>query len=113
MAEIVWLTGNDAPVNAGGERVLAHVTKAMPYTVALIPNLAIPYPHPEKHKKGDITAFTTDAVFAVEVKDLAANIEVTEQHMFVNSSPRRSPYPGTRIKAQITQITAWRKIALV
>ena len=100
MARIIWLTGNPAPVNAGEERVLAYLAKTLPDSVALIPNLTIPYPHPERPDEYDIIAITPDAVFAVEVKDLAANIEITEQHMFVNGSPRRNPYLGTRIKAQ-------------
>ena len=100
MARIIWLTGNPVPVNAGEERVLAHLAKTLPDSVALIPNLTIPYPHPERPDEYDIIAITPDAVFAVEVKDLAANIEITEQHMFVNGSPRRNPYLSTRIKAQ-------------
>jgi serine/threonine protein kinase len=100
MARIIWLTDHPAPVNAGEERALAHLAKTLPDSVALIPNLTIPYTHPQNPEEYDIIAITPDAVFVVEVKDLAADIEIDEQHMFVNGNPRSNPYLTTRIKAQ-------------
>ena len=100
MARIIWLTDHPAPVNAGEERALAHLAKTLPDSVALIPNLTIPFAHPQNPEEYDIIAITPDAVFVVEVKDLAADIEIDEQHMFVNGNPRSNPYLTTRIKAQ-------------
>jgi len=100
MARIIWLTDHPAPVNAGEERALAHLAETLPDSVALIPNLTIPYPHPQNPEEYDIIAVTPDAVFVIEVKDLAGNLEIEEQHMFVNGNPRSNPYLTTRIKAQ-------------
>ena len=100
MAKIVWLTDHPKPVNAGEQRVLDHLTKVLPDSVTLIPNLTIPYMRPEQPEEYDIIAVTPDAVFAIEVKDLAPPVEITEQQMFVNGNPRANPYLKTRIKAQ-------------
>lgn len=100
MARIIYLTDHPAPVNAGEERALAHLAKTLPDSVALIPNLTIPFPHPQNPEEYDIIAVTPDAVFVIEVKDLAGNVEIDEQNMFVNGNPRSNPYLTTRIKAQ-------------
>lgn len=100
MARIIWLTDHPAPVNAGEERALAHLAATLPDSVALIPNLTIPYVHPQNPEEYDIIAITPDAVFVIEVKDLAGDVEIDEQHMFVNGNPRSNPYLTTRIKAQ-------------
>jgi serine/threonine protein kinase len=100
MAKIVWLTDHPKPVNSGEQRVLDHLTKALPDSVTLIPNLTIPYMRPEQPEEYDIIAVSPDAVFAIEVKDLAPPVEITEQQMFVNGNPRGNPYLKTRIKAQ-------------
>jgi serine/threonine protein kinase len=100
MARIIWLTDHPAPVNAGEERALDHLAKTLPDSVALIPNLTIPFTHPQNPEEYDIIAVTPDAVFVIEVKDLAGNVEIDEQNMFVNGNPRSNPYLTTRIKAQ-------------
>ncbi len=100
MARIIWITDHPAPVNAGEGRALAHLAETLPDSVALIPNLTIPYVHPQNPEEYDIIAVTPDAVFVIEVKDLAGDVEIDEQHMFVNGNPRSNPYLTTRIKAQ-------------
>ena len=100
MAKLFWLVDHPEPVNAGEQRVLDHLTKTLPDSVTLIPNLTIPYARPEQPEEYDIIAVTPDAVFAIEVKDLAPSVEITEQQMFVNGNPRANPYLKTRIKAQ-------------
>ena len=100
MAKIVWLTDHPKPVNAGEQRALDHLAKVLPDSVTLIPNLTIPYMRPKQPEEYDIIAVTPDAVFAIEVKDLAPPVEITEQQMFVNGNPRANPFLKTRIKAQ-------------
>jgi serine/threonine protein kinase len=100
MAKIVRLTDQPEPVNAGEQRVLDHLASSLPDSVTLIPNLTIPYHRPEQPEEYDIIAVTPDSVFAIEVKDLAPPVEITEQQMFVNGNPRGNPYLRTRSKAQ-------------
>ena len=100
VAKLLWLADHPKPVNAGEQRVLDHLTKTLPDSVILIPNLTIPYARPEQPEEYDIIAITPDAVFAIEVKDIAPSVEITEQHMFVNGNPRGNPYIRTRVKAQ-------------
>jgi serine/threonine protein kinase len=100
MAKVFWLVDHPKPVNAGEKRVLDHLIKTLPDSVVLIPNLTIPFPRPEEPSEYDIIAITPDAVFAIEVKDLAQSVEFTEQYMYVNGNPRGNPYIATRNKAQ-------------
>ena len=100
MAKVVWLADHPKPVNSGEQRVLNHLKDSLPDSVTLIPNLTIPYLRPEQPEEYDIIAVTPDAVFAIEVKDLAQPVEITEQQMFVNGNPRANPFLRTRIKAQ-------------
>ena len=91
MAKIVWLVDHPEPVNAGEQRVLDHLTRTLPDSVTLIPNLTIPYARPEQPEEYDIIAVTPDSVFAIDVKDLAPSVEITELQMFVNGNPRANP----------------------
>ena len=100
MAQVFWLVDHPKPVNAGEKRVLDHLIESLPDSVILIPNLTIPYPWPDEPMEYDIIAVTPDAVFAIEVKDLAQSVEFTEQYMYVNGNVRGNPYVATRKKAQ-------------
>lgn len=100
MAHVVYLSNNPGPVNAGEERALAHLKSTLPDSVWLIPNLTIPFAHPNSPEEFDIIAVTPDAVFAIEVKDLAPAVEIEEQDMFVGGDQRRNPYLSTQTKAQ-------------
>lgn len=110
MARLYWLKDHPEPVNAGEKRVLDHLVQSLPDSVVLIPNLTIPYARPEQPEEYDIIAVTPDAVFAIEVKDLAASVEITEQQMFVNGNPRSNPFLKTRIKAQKLRSKLSRKL---
>jgi len=44
--------------------------------VALIPNLTIPFTHPQNPEEWDIIAVTPDAVFAIEEEDSVGNVEI-------------------------------------
>ena len=94
------LAGNNGPVNDGEKRVLDYLTNALDDDVVLIPNITIPYPFPNTPEENDIIVVTNDAVFVVEVKDLAGVVEITDQEMVVNGDVRGNPYLSTRIKAQ-------------
>lgn len=100
MAIVKHLSNNPGPVNAGEERVLAHLEAALPDSVWLIPNLTIPFALPNTPEEYDIIAVTPDAVFVIEVKDLAQAIEIEEQEMFVGGDQRRNPFLNTQLKAQ-------------
>ena len=100
MAKVVWIADHPKPVNSGEQRALGYLKDSLPDSVSLIPNLTIPYMRPEQPEEYDIIAVTPDAVFAIEVKDLAPPVEITEQQMFVNGNPRANPFLKTRIKAQ-------------
>ena len=100
MAKVVWIADHQKPVNSGEQRALDYFKDSLPDSVTLIPNLTIPYMRPEQPEEYDIIAVTPDAVFAIEVKDLAPPVEITEQQMFVNGNPRANPFLRTRIKAQ-------------
>ena len=100
MAKVVWIADHPKPVNSGEQRALDYLKDSLPDSVTLIPNLTIPYMRPEQPEEYDIIAVTPDAVFAIEVKDLAPPVEITEQQMFVNGNPRANPFLRTRIKAQ-------------
>ena len=99
-AKVHFLAGNSGPVNDGESRVLEHLKASLDDGVVLIPNITIPYPHPNTPEENDIIVVTDDAVFVVEVKDLAGTVEITEQEMVVNGDVRGNPYLSTRIKAQ-------------
>ena len=99
-AQVHLLEGNKGPVNDGERRVLEHLTASLDDGVVLIPNITIPYPHPNTPEENDIIVVTDDAVFVVEVKDLAGSVEIGEQEMVVNGDVRGNPYLSTRIKAQ-------------
>jgi serine/threonine protein kinase len=100
VAKVHLLAGNNGPVNDGESRVLEHLTASLDDGVVLIPNITIPYPHPNTPEENDIIVVTDDAVFVVEVKDLAGTVEISEQEMVVNGDVRGNPYLSTRIKAQ-------------
>ena len=100
MAKLFWLTDHPRPVNTREQRVLDLLIKTLPDSVILIPNLTIPYARPEQPEEYDINAMTPDAVFAIEVEDIAPSVNITEQHMFVNGNPRGSPCIRTRVEAQ-------------
>jgi serine/threonine protein kinase len=99
-ATVHLLAGNSGPVNDGEKRVLDYLAKSLDEGVVLIPNITIPYPFPNTPEENDIIVVTDDAVFVVEVKDLAGTVEITEQEMVVNGDVRGNPYLSTRIKAQ-------------
>jgi serine/threonine protein kinase len=99
-AKVMMLPGNSGPVNDGEKRVLEHLTASLADGVVLIPNITIPYPYPNTPEENDIIVVTDDAVFVVEVKDLAGTVEITEQEMVVDGDVRGNPYLSTRIKAQ-------------
>ena len=100
MATIVSLPGNPGPVNSGEQKVLQHLSSTLSDDVFLLANLTIPYAHPQTPEEYDIIAITPDAVFVIEVKDIAPDVEITPQQMIVGLDIRRNPYLATRIKAQ-------------
>ena len=99
-AKVILLPGNTGPVNDGEKKVLEYLTTSLADGVVLIPNITIPYPYPNTPEENDIIVVTDDAVFVVEVKDLAGTVEITEQEMVVDGDVRGNPYLSTRIKAQ-------------
>jgi hypothetical protein len=98
-ATVISLPGNAGPVNAGEESVLGYLAATLPTSYALIPNITIPYARstPEEY---DIIAVGPDAVFVIEVKTLAGEVEVSEQEMLVDGDVRGNPYNTSRVKAQ-------------
>ena len=99
MAIVQILPGNPGPVNQGEEIVLAHLAKALPDTITLIPNITISYER-DGAEEHDIIAVGPDGVFIIEVKTLAGNVEIGEQLMTVDGDQRSNPWVSTRIKAQ-------------
>ena len=98
MAKVHLINNNPPTVNSGEERALRFLENSLPDSITLIPNLTIPYlDSPEEY---DIIAVAPDAVFVVEVKDLAGDLEFTEQELISSGSVRRNPYLSSRIKAQ-------------
>lgn len=99
MAKIVRLPGNHGPATPGEDEVLQYLAKALPEPFELIANLTIAFVGGSAEEY-DIIAVGPDGVFAIEVKSLAGEVEITEQHMFVNGEIRSNPWTSSRIKAQ-------------
>lgn len=99
MAKVIRLAGNAGPVNTGEDSVLNYLAAELPDSFTLIPNITITFPrdNPEEY---DIIAVGPDAVFVIEVKTLAGEVEIHEQEMLVDGDVRGNPYNTTRIKAQ-------------
>jgi len=99
MAIVKRLPGNPGPVNQGEEVVLAHLEKALPNSITLIPNITISFER-DGAEEYDIIAVGPDGVIVVEVKTIFGSVEITEQTMIVDGDVRSNPWKSSRIKAQ-------------
>ena len=99
MAIVKRLPGNPGPVNQGEEVVLAHLEKALPNSIILIPNITISFERGGAEEY-DIIAVGPDGVIVVEVKTIFGSVEITEQTMFVDGDVRSNPWNSSRLKAQ-------------
>jgi serine/threonine protein kinase len=97
MAEIVDIAG-DGPVNDGEQRVLDALVEQLGPEVRIIPNWTVV--HPGNLDECDAIVVTNDAVFIVETKDLAGDVEVEQNEFIYNEKLRPHPYHQTHKKAQ-------------
>ena len=99
MAIVKRLPGNPGPVNQGEEVVLAHLEKALPNSIILIPNITISFERGGAEEY-DLIAVGPAGVIVVEVQTIFGSVEITEQTMFVDGDVRSNPWNSSRLKAQ-------------
>jgi hypothetical protein len=100
VAQLEWISGEPKFVNASEKRVVEALARNLPATSVLVPNITIPYPLPNTPEEHDVIVVTEDAVFVVEIKDYAGDLEVTEQHLIKNGEVLSNPHVQSRLKAQ-------------
>lgn len=100
MARVHLLHDHAEPVNEGERRALVFLKENLADDIVLIPNITVPFAGHNGPEEYDIIAVAPDAVFVVEVKDLAPALRFTEQELIVGDDIRRNPYISSRIKAQ-------------
>lgn len=96
MAELI--EGGGPPVNQGEKLVLDALVAQLADDVRIIPNWTVV--HSDRLDECDAIVVTRDAVFIVETKFLAGNVEIGENDFWVDGSKRTHPYHLTHHKAQ-------------
>ena len=105
MAKVIHLPGGEGYVNEGEKRVVDALAAGLPHDAVIYPNVQVV----TRNFVDDVDAIviTPDIVMAIETKDLAGRVQVSEQRMFVDCDDRANPfllinYKARRIWGKIT-----------